>query len=44
MKFKNLGYVSNYSKEHTLSREYKIFETINNSNQPLSLISDSSSS
>ena len=45
-KFENLGYVLDGSKEHTLSRGYKIFEidTIDNSNQPLSLISDLSSS
>ena len=36
-KFENLGYVLDGSKEHALSREYKIFEidTIDNSNQPL---------
>lgn len=45
-KFENMGYVLDGSKEHTLAKGYKIFEidTIDNSDQPLSLISDLSSS
>lgn len=41
-KFENMGYVLDGSNEHTLARGYKIFEidTIDNSNQPLNLISD----
>ena len=45
-KFENMGYVLDGSKEHSLARGYKIFEidTIDNSNQPLNLISDLSTS
>lgn len=45
-KFENMGYVLDGSNEHTLARGYKIFEidTIDNSNQPLNLISDLSTS
>ena len=45
-KFENMGFVLDGSNEHTLARGYKIFEidTIDNSNQPLSLISDLSTS
>lgn len=45
-KFENMGYVLDGSKEHKLSKGYKIFEidTIDNSNQPLNLISDLSTS
>lgn len=45
-KFENIGYVLDGSKEHSLSRGYKIFEidTIDHSNQPISLISDLSTS
>lgn len=45
-KFENMGYVLDGSNEHTLGSGYKIFEidTIDNSNQPLSLISDLSTS
>ncbi len=41
-KFENMGYVLDGSNEHSLARGYKIFEidTIDNSNQPLNLISD----
>ena len=41
-----MGYVLDGSKEHSLARGYKIFEidTIDNSNQPLNLISDLSTS
>ena len=41
-----MGYVLDGSNEHTLGSGYKIFEidTIDNSNQPLSLISDLSTS
>lgn len=45
-KFEDMGYVLDGSNEHTLGSGYKIFEidTIDNSNQPLSLISDLSTS
>lgn len=45
-KFENLGYVLDGSKEHQLSTGYKIYEidTIDNLNQPISLVSDIESS
>ncbi len=45
-KFENMGYVLDGSNEHKLAKCYKIFEigTMDNSNQPLNLISDLSAS
>lgn len=45
-KFENMGYILDGSKEHKLAKGYKIFEidTIDTSNQPLSLVSDLMSS
>lgn len=45
-KFENMGYVLDGSNEHKLAKGYKIFEidTMDNSNQPLNLISDLSTS